>query len=634
MQMNRRNNISAIVRWLFKILLVLSCLSAALADDLITSRSYWEDTTQQASLEQAQGHEFTPYTGVLRRGYTRSAVWIRLEVSPPPSSREEDRLILRIRPIYLDEITLHDPLNPQSPPRVAGDRSNLHDEEYRSISHTFVIPAGDKPRNIWLRVKTTSTSLINVEAFTTNDMTDREFKLLLGNCLALSLIAIFLIVVFINWMNDRESLYAIFMARHALYFVYIASMLGFFRYFLDGVLDATYLDLGYNWLVVSVTGFSIWFESRFLQEYAPPLWARLVINGLLAWSGLAAMLLFLGEIQLALKFNVVLVGVTMPVFLAVASVFIDDKKAKSHLVSSLLRKRVVLAYYASITVLIVFIVLPFWGGPAGTEFSINGSVYYAICSGLVMTVVMQLRVNQLRTSNIQYEKDLVLAQQQRELEQVRLQEQSQLLTMLMHELKTPLSVIDLAQQATSDREAQGYVARNVAIIKDILNKCLNADRIALGKLDVEMQSVLIADILHDLRHPYGADAYRIEVEIRTDKKTINTDYQCLLIILNNLLDNALRYGNAEQPVRIQVSNMNNPEGLAGLVFTVINKTGMASWPDPDRVFHKYYRSAGAQSISGTGLGLFLVASIASIIGGSCRYAPDETHVKFELWLPH
>jgi K+-sensing histidine kinase KdpD len=247
---------------------------------------------------------------------------------------------------------------------------------------------------------------------------------------------------------------------------------------------------------------------------------------------------------------------------------------------------------------------------------------------------MQLRVNQLRTSNIQYEKDLVLAQQQRELEQVRLQEQSQLLTMLMHELKTPLSVIDLAQQATSDREAQGYVARNVAIIKDILNKCLNADRIALGKLDVEMQSVLIADILHDLRHPYGADAYRIEVEIRTDKKTINTDYQCLLIILNNLLDNALRYGNAEQPVRIQVSNMNNPEGLAGLVFTVINKTGMASWPDPDRVFHKYYRSAGAQSISGTGLGLFLVASIASIIGGSCRYAPDETHVKFELWLPH
>jgi signal transduction histidine kinase len=51
------------------------------------------------------------------------------------------------------------------------------------------------------------------------------------------------------------------------------------------------------------------------------------------------------------------------------------------------------------------------------------------------------------------------------------------------------------------------------------------------------------------------------------------------------------------------------------------------------VFQKYYRSSGAQSISGTGLGLFLVASLAQMLGGTCRYLPDDTHVRFELWLP-
>jgi len=202
-----------------------------------------------------------------------------------------------------------------------------------------------------------------------------------------------------------------------------------------------------------------------------------------------------------------------------------------------------------------------------------------------------------------------------------------------HELKTPLSVIDLAQQMTTDLETQGHVAKNVSIIKNILNRCLNADRIALGKLDIDVQAVSIDNMLDELREQHATDAHRIQVDILTEISTVRTDYQCLQIILNNLLDNALRYGDAVQPVQIQVTDMTYADGLRGIVITVINKTGIASWPDPERVFHKYYRSTGAQSISGTGLGLFLVASIAKMIGGSCRYAPDDTHVRFELWLP-
>ena len=637
MQMNRRHDISALARWVFKLLLVLSCLlettAIAVTDDRITSRSYWEDATHEASLEQAQVQEFTPYTGVLTRGYTPSAVWIRLEVSPPSNSREDDQLILRIRPIYLDEIVLYDPLDPHQHRRIAGDTTNVHEQEYRSLSHTFVIPTGDRPRSIWLRLKTTSTSLINVEAFTASDMADHEFKLLLGYCLVLSLIVVFLILVFVNWMNDREPLYAIFVVRHLVSFVFTGSFFGFHRYLLDGVIDATYLNQAYNWLVVSATGFSIWFEYRFLQEYAPPIWARMVINGLLVWSGAAFILLLLGETQLALKANMMLNGITMVTLLVVASFFIKDKKANYHQVSSLLNKKVLLTYYGSLMTLMMVSVFPYFGVIGGNEFSINGLVLYALCSSIVMTWVMQKRANQLRLSNIQYKQDLVLAHQQRELDMVRVQEQSQLLTMLMHELKTPLSVIDLAQQASIDREAQGYVTRNVAIIKDILSKCLNADRIAAGKLAVEKQSVVVADMLHNLCSQYGSEAHRIEMEIRTHIPSIHTDYQCLQIILNNLLDNALRYGAAGESVQLQVSSMTDAEGRDGLAFTVINKTGLASWPDPERVFHKYYRSPGAQSISGTGLGLYLVANIAKIIGGACSYVPDEIHVRFELWLP-
>jgi signal transduction histidine kinase len=100
-----------------------------------------------------------------------------------------------------------------------------------------------------------------------------------------------------------------------------------------------------------------------------------------------------------------------------------------------------------------------------------------------------------------------------------------------------------------------------------------------------------------------------------------------------LVDNALRYGDTKSQVIVELVGKRNSAGVIGLEISVSNKTGIASWPDQSKVFQKYYRSTGAQSISGTGLGLFLVASIAKLLGGNCIYSPDDFHVRFELWLP-
>jgi signal transduction histidine kinase len=613
-------------------LLGLAAAPAALAADLVTAGAFWEDASGQATLAQAQAEPMTAFSGVLSRGFTRSATWIRLTVTPPAGASADDKLVLRIRPIYLDEITLHDPLY-ASAPRTTGDRYNPGESEYASLAHTFLIPAGDKPRDLWLRLHTTSTSLIDPEVFTLADMRKSEFRLQLAYGLVLCLTSVFLVLVFIQWVHDRDRLYAAFVIRHLIYCVYTASFFGFHRYLLDGVVDAKYLDVAYNWLVVGTTGFSVWFESRFLGEYQPPAWARWTIRGLLAWSCLAAALLLAGEIFLALKANMLLNGVGIIVLLLVAALFIDDRRAQERQLSSLMKKRVVVTYYACIAALLVFSVLPYVGAVAGNEFSVNGLVFYALCSGVIVTVIMQMRANQLRRSNAQFERELLLSSQRVALEKAKREEQSQLLTMLMHELKTPLTVIDLAQQSSTDLQAQGYVARNVAIIKNILDRCLNADRIAVGKLTTQMQSVRIADLLTALHEQHASGADRLAVEPGGEHLQVTTDYACLQIILNNLVDNALRYGDPADPVQVRVAARRQASGQAGVVISVANKTGLASWPDPERLFQKYYRSPGAQSVSGTGLGLFLVASLASLIGATCTYAPDDTYVRFELWLP-
>ena len=631
---------SFLVRCICLAWLLICTSTSTLADvhDHISHRAYWEDTTAQATQEeaqaQAQAQHFTPYEGVLSRGYTSSATWIQLEITPTQQAKADSKLVLRIRPIYLDDITLFDPLDTSGQPRHTGDQTDYKAQEYKSLSHAFVIPAGDQPRTIWLRLKATSTSLMHVEALSVEDMQRDEHRLLLTYYLTLSLILVFLIVVLINWLNYREFLYAAFVVRNAIYFVYTAAFFGLHRYLLGDWVDTQHLDQIYNWLVVGTTAFSFWFETRFLSEYEPPLWVKNIFRGMFLWSVTATVLLSLGYTNLALKVNMMLNGAGILVLLALAWVFIDDNKATSPRTASLLKKKFVMGYYLIITALLMFSVLPFLGKMAGSEFSANGLVYYALISGLDMTILLQLRAHQMRKANMQVAQDLLLSHQQVEFERIRREEQSQLLTMLMHELKNPLAVIDLAQQTSDDSTAKEYVNRNVSIIRNVLDRCLSADRLSDGKLTISKQRVDLVELIDDLMEQDATTLQRVNPSYSDNITTLHTDYECLRIVLSNLIDNALRYGDAQLPIEISVTAHTHHEDQLGVAITVSNKPGIASWPEAGKVFQKYYRSTGAKSISGTGLGLFLVNSICNLLGGTCTYAPDDTNVRFTVWLPN
>ena len=160
--------------------LVLSLLAglfngnAWAAQDRIVSRAYWDDPTASASVEAAREQIYTPYSQVLSRGYTDSATWVKLRIDPTGIEDANEALVVRIRPVYLDEIDLFDPLDASGKTRKTGDLIAYGQEEYRSLAHTFVIPAGQQARDIWLRVKTHSTSMLHAEVYTQHDMLAKE----------------------------------------------------------------------------------------------------------------------------------------------------------------------------------------------------------------------------------------------------------------------------------------------------------------------------------------------------------------------------------------------------------------------------------------------------------------------------
>jgi len=134
------------------------------------------------------------------------------------------------------------------------------------------------------------------------------------------------------------------------------------------------------------------------------------------------------------------------------------------------------------------------------------------------------------------------------------------------------------------------------------------------------------DMLKDVTEETGPEITRVLQAAPAG--LLQTDPTILRMILTNLIDNAVKYRAPESQVSVEVAG--NPQGVS---IAVINAPGVAGWPDASKVFEKYYRSPGAHRETGSGLGLYLVSMLARLAGGTIRYAPTDSLVKFEIWIP-
>ncbi len=212
----------------------------------------------------------------------------------------------------------------------------------------------------------------------------------------------------------------------------------------------------------------------------------------------------------------------------------------------------------------------------------------------------------------------------------RNEEQDRFLSMLSHELKTPLAVIRMSLNDDSP-ESRQRVERNIADINAIIERCLQTDRLQHGRIEVVTARCNLQALL-DKTIADSQDPHRVTLTRRTPLPECETDLQLLGIILANLLDNALKYSTARSPIAIEALP-DEHAGRPGIRIEVANTAGPAGLPDPEQLFSKYYRAPGAHAKTGSGLGLHLAAGIAHKLGGELRYAPQGDTVKFSLWIP-
>ncbi|MBJ7420415.1 MAG: HAMP domain-containing histidine kinase [Rhodoferax sp.] len=260
-----------------------------------------------------------------------------------------------------------------------------------------------------------------------------------------------------------------------------------------------------------------------------------------------------------------------------------------------------------------------------------------ISLGLVLTLLWRQR----RAQSVKDRRQQAHVQKLQEQTSIRFLQQL-FISMLVHEIKTPLTVVQLGASAlvkkdiAPERKQAWDVRMHTAInsMVHILDNCSQADRYEGGVMAVSLSHILLTDTLGLVmgqawvHSSAQSELLQLRIEKPIDDLRLHSDASYFQIILNNLLSNALKYSAQGSPVVLQVSQYTSGQGMPMVQLAVSNVKGPAGHPDPAKVFERYYRSPNASSISGTGLGLWLSQQLASRLGTKIQLSLEAEQVVF------
>lgn len=604
--------------------------------DHIIARAYVDDPDGTLDLERVRERPATLYEGVLARGFTRSATWLKLTIAPVPDAGPDHRLMLRVRPGYLDQVTLYDPLDDSSRERITGDHTHWQKGELKSLNHGFLIPAGEQPRVVWLRLKTSSSSLIHVDALTFDEAqhADRMQEMWYG--LMMGILVLFFLWALLQWMLQREPLMAAFLLSQLVAVVYAAAYVGYTRLFSAGVLPTMFIERFNNVIFCLYVATGILFHYRFLAEYqASRVGLRvLALIGSLAFVCEMA-LLAADYVMPAMRINITVVSLLPLLTLGLAfscrawtDADEDERPA--------LPKWTLIGFYCALGSMLVVAAMPAHGLARAPEINLHMYLIHGMMTGVILLVLLQVRAIRVEDSRNRAHLRAHSAAQQFEAEKQKAQLQGRFMEMLAHELKTSLSVLHMVFGAPKPNpDMMEHGRRTVNNINQLIERCLQAEKFEDDEIISHLERFDLDALLDDVMSKIP-DAERIDLQM-SGGLSVHSDWQIFKSVVSNLIDNALKYSAPGSIIQVR-AQQSARDGKTGCEIVVENEVGRgpgsAGFPDREELFKKYYRADSARKHSGSGLGLYLVANFMRLLGGEVRYEALENSVRFSVWLPN
>ena len=210
----------------------------------------------------------------------------------------------------------------------------------------------------------------------------------------------------------------------------------------------------------------------------------------------------------------------------------------------------------------------------------------------------------------------------REIREVR--RQTSFIDSVTHELKSPLAALKLCLEtmARPDLPAPQHVRLREMMLDDVerltgfIDRVLAATRLPAERSSQPLKEVALAVLARRCAAVVTRRAHQAEVVVKVEVPPdlmLTTDEPTLAAVLENLLDNAVKY--SQQLVDVELSAR---PGRKGQVVIEVRDRGIGiERADLRRVFERFYRAPNedVRSRRGTGLGLFVVSTLVRSLGG-------------------
>ncbi len=216
---------------------------------------------------------------------------------------------------------------------------------------------------------------------------------------------------------------------------------------------------------------------------------------------------------------------------------------------------------------------------------------------------------------------------------IKLQEldnvKTEFVSIAAHQLRTPATKLkwiiniildDPNAPQSAYLEKIRSASRSIDQLVNLINDLLDISRIEEGNWGIELVrrsfDALVRDVCVDAKEAATAKKISFSLKMQPEIPELDLDRTKILIVLNNLLDNAIKYTNSGGSIICEVTRDGDR------ITTTVRDNGIGiQQAEADRIFSKFYRSDGARNLytEGAGLGLFVTKKIIELHHGEIGF---------------
>lgn len=220
---------------------------------------------------------------------------------------------------------------------------------------------------------------------------------------------------------------------------------------------------------------------------------------------------------------------------------------------------------------------------------------------------------------------------------------------LIHDMKNPLNTIIMGMRILHSGKLDDKPEKkekNFHLINEeserlltLINKILTISKLENGKMELNEQQVHLPPIVQCIAEAFKAKVNKkVSFHFSLQAEYVYTDEECLKEILENLIDNALKYSKNEG-VHLDITSADNE--VTGCTSIHVKDNGLGMTEDDQKIiFDKFERASAARrtpkgGATGFGLGLNYVYQVMKAHGGSIEVNSKKgMYSEFTLYFPN